>query len=1039
MRESIMLKLSTTSCFTALVAFAGLPLLGQAPVAKPPTAEEVRDYQAKFRKEHDVLVKSGGSKRFLPILLEKAEEFAKRGDAALAVGRLLQASELFRQARWQLPYQSPQVPDHVNRILGNLRLRHGQEINDVAFSPDGRRLATAGKDRTVKIWDLENGHELLSYEGHKDHVRCLAFSRDGKILASGGAEADIKLWDPVTGKDIRTIKGKGTYVTSLAYSRDGKTLVASNDDRAMRLYDVATGNLIREIGDFGIPAAMVLKVAFNNDGTILGAAAGNGLIKLWEYPVVADAKQNRPEYWARQHTTGASYDISFSPDNRTLARCGPEGILLYNLPTPGSPLVVTGPRLLIPIPAPASRFNCMLFSKDSKTLFTGGLDGMIRLWDSETGQALGTLKGHNGQIKALVFNSSGSLLASASSDYTVRLWPFDIVNQARDFAGHQGPVWSAAFSPEGLRLVSASSDRTVKVWDVASGKVLHNLTGHQSGVTVALFSPDGKTVLSAGGDKLLRLWEADGKPLREFKGHEGTVTAADFSPDGGRIVSGGADKRVKVWDVAGAKEVLNIDTPSVVAAVAFSPDGKKIASGHIDQSIRLYDAQSGKELNSWVAHGIAVSGVAFSPDGQWLASCGADHLVRLWPLPAKGGPPVVPGTSPITLAGHTGPLSSVAFRKDSRHIVSGGSDGMVKLWKLENATAKEAQNFRGHTDWVTSVAFSRDGFYVVSASVDRTLKIWEITDREIPLLSEHTGAVLTVAVSPDGKLIASGAGDKTIKLWERETGIERMTLYGHTDDVLSLAFSGDGKTLVSSSADRTLRQWDVQTGKEFLPRKPTFTGLINPVPYLLLPTGGNKLLAWVPGNERYTTITGFDLATGNELFSFNDTGRHVYAVAFTPAGNLVALGAKDGGVRIYDLDKKGQQLPGGDWFMFDKGTSVGDIAFTPDGKQLVVGHDSGDIKIADVAGRKVLHTLKGHKQRIGVCIVSPDGKRCATAGFDNVVKLWDLANGKELRSWDMHMLIQERGGFIMNMAFTPDNRQLVTANANSTVYVLDLP
>src|SRR5262249_42572937 len=156
--------------------------------------------------------KTGAVKRFLPILFAKAEAMAQRADDAATQGRFVQASELLRQARWQLPYQSPYVPqDHVARVLGNLRLRHGQEINDVAFSPDGKLLATASRDRTVKIWDLANGHELLTYAGHTDQVRTLAFTPDGKLIASGGGDRDVRLWDPLTGKDVRTLKGEGAY------------------------------------------------------------------------------------------------------------------------------------------------------------------------------------------------------------------------------------------------------------------------------------------------------------------------------------------------------------------------------------------------------------------------------------------------------------------------------------------------------------------------------------------------------------------------------------------------------------------------------------------------------------------------------------------------------------------------------------------------------------------------------------------------------------------------------------------------------------
>jgi hypothetical protein len=129
---------------------------------KAPSAADINDLAAKYRAERDHVVSAGVARRFPPALFAKADEIAKRGEAALQSGRLLQASEAFRQARWQLPYQSLQVPDHVSRILGNMRLRHGNEIRGVAFSADGSKLATASRDHTVKIWDLGNGHEILT-------------------------------------------------------------------------------------------------------------------------------------------------------------------------------------------------------------------------------------------------------------------------------------------------------------------------------------------------------------------------------------------------------------------------------------------------------------------------------------------------------------------------------------------------------------------------------------------------------------------------------------------------------------------------------------------------------------------------------------------------------------------------------------------------------------------------------------------------------------------------------------------------------------
>lgn len=1019
-------------CFLSLIA---LPAAwGQA--TRLPTAKEVEVLKEQYRAERNAVLKQGADKRFLPVLVEKAEEMAARADKALAAGRLLQASEVFRQARWQLPYQSRQVPENVARVLGNLRLRHGQEINALAFSPAGDLLATASRDRTVKVWDLGNGHELLTYAGHGESVRAVAFRPGGGQIASGGADQDIHLWEPRTGKQIRVIKGEGVYVTALTYSKDGKYLVVSQAGKAggsagiLAVYDANTGELKRKIDDFRL---LVHHVAFNPEGNILGVGVGDGQIRLWQFPLMAENPAT-PPYWTQQDPNGATYHLAFSPDNRTLVRIGADGIKFYNLVQPGAPFQAASPRRHIAALAPPHRYTCAAFSRDGRSLFVGSTEGTIRVWDMETGQMAGTYKGHNAEIRGLAFNPGGTQLASASADYTVRLWDFDIVLQARDYKGHQGAVWTAFFDPAGRRIVSAGADKTVRIWEVGTAQVLHHLEGHTSPVTYALFSPDGTKVLSAGGDKVVQLWDAaTGKPLRDFPGHTGTITCLDFHPNGKQAASGGVDRIVKIWDLESGKEIRSIlDNRSVVAAVAYSPKGDKLAVGNVDQTIRIYDPATGKMLHQWTAHGVAVSGLAFSPDGRWLASCGHDHVVRVWPLEK-------PGENPIVLTGHAGPLSGLAFRHDSQHLASSGADGTVKLWKYDGATFKESQTFRGHKDWVSSVAFSRDGFYLASAGVDQVVKIWEITSREIPLITEHTGSVDAVAFSPDGKWLASAASDKSIKIWDRVTGLEKHNLQGHTDGILALAFSPDGKLLMSAGIDRNIRLWDPLEGKAvaLVPgQQQAFTGLIAPVPYLVAPKTGKRLYGWFP-HERYSTLTGWDPATGDEIFSFNDK-RSVAACTFSADGRRAAMISRDGNLRIFDLEKKGTVL-GGDWFVLEKGPAVGDIALAPDASFLVVTSEDGMVKVLDPEKRAVLRTFKGAEGRILACLVGPEGQRLVTVGQDNQVRLFTLADGKELRRWDLRAGPDDRAAFVHSLAFSPDGRQIAIGNANTTIFVLECP
>lgn len=1027
-----------TSIFRTALVVLGLFTINLALIAQPtklPTADEVKGLQAKFRTEREAIVKAGIAKRFIPAIMDKADELAKKSETALAGGRMAQAVEAIRQARWQLPYQPIGVPDNVSRIIGNLRLRHSGEINALAYSPDGTKLATASSDKTVRIWDLGNGHEILAYAGHTDKIRCLVWAPDGNSIISAGMEKNIKIWDPAKGKDIKTIAAAGEFVTALALSKDGKHVftgqqnIPGNPTNGLFVYETGSGKLVREARDF---TNKISTIAVNAEGNIVATGDDNGNSRLWQYPTLVD-NPNQPAYWMQQDPTGATYQLLFSPDGKTLVRVGPMGLKLYATPAPGAPFQVAAPRLQINTNGP----RCAAYSKDGKTLFTGGFDGNINSWDPENqGQLLGTFKNaHNSPINALVFNPEGTQLASCSGDFTVRTFDFDVVLQSRDFDGHTDPVWTAFFNHDGTRIVTASADGTVKVWERDTGTVAYTIKDHDAPVTVARFSPDGKLLASAGADKLVRIFDAvNGKPLRVCKGHPGTITYLDFSSDSKKIVSGDAARIIKIWDADKGNELISInDNPSRVAGVAVSPKGNQIAVANVDQTIRLYDAEKGKLQHSWNAHGAGVNGVAYSPDGTMLASCGVDMAVQIWPLST-------PGQNPIRLMGHTGPVSSVAFRKDNQFLVSCGADQLVKLWKIEGNAGKDMQTFRGHKDWVTNVAFSADGFHVVSASVDRRAKIWEITSREIPLLAEHTSAVECVAVSPNGKMIATGSADKTIKVWDRETGVEVATLTGHPSAVMALCFTPDSKRIISSGREASIRLWEISPPREIVrtPQQMKFFNRLRDYSlFLMTDPAGKNLFVWQPvnGANVSTRVEVFGIDPGTFEYEFIEQNRKVNCLAFSSNAKFCATGAKDGSVRIWDLGaNEAKHDKGGDWFLFNK-VGVADLALTSDGSTLIAANEEGEVKIAKVSGKEVVKTFKANEGRILACMISPDGKKFATVTGDNVIKAWDL-DGKELRRWDLG---KHQGMFLINLAFTNDSRQIVTANANTTVYVLDLP
>src|SRR5262249_34552256 len=238
---------------------------------KPLTAEAVKELQAKFRAERADAESSGLTKKFSPEWFARADAFAKKGDDSLNANRLLEARDSFQKARLQLPGLPPDLPADVARIFGDSKLRHTHWVQCLAYSPDGKKLASGSQDGTVKVWDVETGRELRCYTAHGDSVRAVAFTSDGKMIASAGGDKEIRLWDPNTPKDIRTLAGHTEYITSLAFSPDDKQLVSGGADRKVRIHDVNGPVKYTMDGHMGL----IQSVAWSPDGKWVASAGAD--------------------------------------------------------------------------------------------------------------------------------------------------------------------------------------------------------------------------------------------------------------------------------------------------------------------------------------------------------------------------------------------------------------------------------------------------------------------------------------------------------------------------------------------------------------------------------------------------------------------------------------------------------------------------------------------------------------------------------------------------------------------------------------------
>jgi WD40 repeat protein len=588
--------------------------------------------------------------------------------------------------------------DQRTTLRGN-----GSWVLAVAFSPDGKTLATGIDDGTVDLWDVPSQRRLGVLRGHTDSIGAVAFSPNGKILVTGSDDTTIRLWDIPRRQALATLHGHTARVRALAVAPDGSLLASGSDDTTVKLWDLASRRKLATLSG-GWP--FIRGVAFSPDGKTLAAGSYDKRVKLWDV-------RTRQELGSFTGHTGQVRCVVFSPDGQWLATTSWDTtVRLWNAHTKREIGELLGHR---------NTAWCLAFSPDSKTLAVGSDDTTVRLWDVSTRREVTLLRGHLAPVQSVAFSPDGKRLASVSQDGTVRLWDASARRDSTVLSGNRDWIRSVAFSPDGRALASGSWDGSIKLWNVKSRRQIASLKGNGARVRSVAFSPDGKTLVSSCENGSIELWD-----LRS--GVRATLTPGwdrrpnpnnyhvVFSPDGKVLASGTADRGIQLWDLQTKRKVATLrgSVPGV-QAVAFSPNGRTLAFGTAAGLVKLSDLASQEQVASLQGHTADVRDVAFSPDGKILASSSGDRTIRLWDLVTKRTVGI--------LKGYSGSVDAVAFSPDGKTLAATGVDSTVTLWDV--ATRQKVAILRGHTQSVSTVAFSPDGNTLASAGFDTMVRLWQ--------------------------------------------------------------------------------------------------------------------------------------------------------------------------------------------------------------------------------------------------------------------------------------------------------------------------
>ncbi|MHC4545378.1 MAG: WD40 domain-containing protein [Planctomycetota bacterium] len=717
---------------------------------------------------------------------------------------------------------------------------HADAVFSVAFSPDGKLIASGSGDRTIKIWDAATG-TVINTIGCWDSSP-VAFSPDGKRIVAGSGSKTIRVWDVVTGEELMTLLGHKGLASPDVFSPNGRHIISGSESKTIKICDVTGEELKTLIGH----SDSVTSVDLSPDSRHIISGSKDKTIKIW------DAETGAEVMTLSGHESEVGW-VAFSPDGRyIISRSKDKTIKIWDAETGADVMTLSGHE---------SRVWSVAFSPDGKRIISGRKDGTIKVWDAATGEELMTLRGHSDIVTSVAFSSEGKHIVSGSWDYTIKVWDAATGKELKTLLGHcgldrsssqtgkelmttlgyYGAVTSVAFSPDGKSIVSGSFDMTVRVWDwLTAGQVI-TIQRKRYCVEVSI-SPDGKRIVSGSWAGAIEIYDAaTGENVMTLLGHDGKVFATAFSPDGKRIVSGGNDETIKVWDAMTGKEMMTLSGhKGPVTLVAFSTDGKSIVSVGVDKTVRIWDVTTGKELTTLLGHKGRVTSVAFSPDGKRIISGSEDKTIKIWD--------VTTGKELTTLLGHKGSVTWIAFISDGKRIISGSDIGTVKFWDVE--TGEELKVLFGHEENIKLIAFSPvvgsdqynkliafspDGMQMASIcdcnlfDGNSTIKVWDTkTGHEVITLSDQECYFISVAFSPNGKRIVSGSLAGVIKIWDVATGSEVMTLLGQPHSIQSLhdtfrvplvavysiAFSPDGKRIVAGEMSGTIKIWNAASPEE---------------------------------------------------------------------------------------------------------------------------------------------------------------------------------------------------------------------------------
>ncbi len=535
-------------------------------------------------------------------------------------------------------------------------LKHDGWVLDVAISSDNQTIASASRDRTVKVWNQKG--KLLHTLNHSQPVTSVAIKPEGQIV-TGSEDGTIRVWQK--DKAVQTLTGHTGAVESIAVSPNGQ-IVTGSEDGTIKIWK--QGKAVQTLTGH---AEAIRAVAISQDGTRIVSASRDKTLKIW-------SNQGQEIATLKGHNSPV-YSVAINPlNNQIVSTSGDKTLKIWN--SNGTEIAT--------LEGHVDRVWDVAYdlSSDAVNIVSVSWDKSIRIWQPNN-DLVRVLSGH--EDVAIALDYKNNLIASTSDDRAVKLWD-EAGTLLETFREHTAEVYDVAIHNQ--TIASVGADRSLKIWQT-DGELLQNIPAHQAAIWAVEISPDGKKIVTAGNDDLIKIWSIEGQPLSILKGHTQKVWDVAIHPQGDRLASASEDNTINIWDIKGSHLHTLEGHKDAVRTVVYSSDGNLIVSGSEDRTVKIW--QSDGFITTLDKHQAAIKAVAISPDSQYIASVDNGGKIIIWHQPDQVWEHLK------TLQAHNS-IWSVAFSPDSQILATAGEDSKVMLWHLDSIL--QLDTFEYACNWV---------------------------------------------------------------------------------------------------------------------------------------------------------------------------------------------------------------------------------------------------------------------------------------------------------------------------------------------------